>query len=246
MSPRPATCSRSHERRFLSLAATFRGVGVGHFELDPDAYATVLSAVDSYAAPDRTRDPSPRRTLAATPRDALVEIRSEILARNERTGRATTNTDTVIDLATLTGAPLVELTVGRLTSRASARSRATTLERLLCDTRIGRVVLRGQSVVLDQGRRTPTVTPEQRRALAHRDGGCVFPGCDRPPTWTDAHHVEFWVRDDGPTDLDNLVLLCRRHHVRCHEGRWTLTRAPDGIVTATRPEGRARAPSSAA
>ena len=74
-----------HERRFLSLASTFRGAGVGHFELEPDAYATVLSAVDSYAAPDPAGDPSRRRTLAQRRADVLVEICSESLARQERT-----------------------------------------------------------------------------------------------------------------------------------------------------------------
>ena len=133
------------------------------------------------------------------------------------------------------GATPVDLTAARCDVTGFGPVARGTLERLLCDTRIGRIVMQGESVVLDQGRRTPTVTPEQRRALAHRDGCCVFPGCDRPPPWTDAHHVEFWMRDDGPTDLDNLVLLCRRHHVLCHEGRWELKRGAGGEVTAIPP-----------
>jgi hypothetical protein len=112
---------------------------------------------------------------------------------------------------------------------------AGTIVRLCCDAAIGRVVVRGRSAVLDLGFRTRVPSPAQRRALAHRDGHCVVPGCDRPPPWCDAHHVVPWPAH-GPTDLANLVLLCRRHHVLCHEGGWKLTRAPDGTVTARAPD----------
>jgi hypothetical protein len=86
---------------------------------------------------------------------------------------------------------------------------------------------------LDVGRRTRTVPPAIRTALVVRDRGCAFPGCDRPPSWTDAHHLEHWA-DGGPTALDNLVLLCRRHHRAVHEGGWRLTRTPDHRWTAHR------------
>jgi Domain of unknown function (DUF222)/HNH endonuclease len=71
---------------------------------------------------------------------------------------------------------------------------------------------------LDVGPATRVVTPAQRTALAVRDGGCSFPGCSRPLGWCDAHHLRHWV-DGGPTDLANLVLLCRAHHRAVHEGR---------------------------
>ena len=85
---------------------------------------------------------------------------------------------------------------------------------------------------LNLGRATRVVHPAQRNALAVRDGGCVFPGCDRPLTWCDAHHLWHWV-DGGPTDLDNLALLCRAHHRTVHEEGWQLIRGPDGRFTAT-------------
>jgi hypothetical protein len=75
------------------------------------------------------------------------------------------------------------------------------------------------------------------RALVARDGGCAFPGCDRKPRWCDAHHLKHW-EDDGPTDLDNGCLLCRRHHTLVHNG-WTLERnTHTGQITATSPTGR--------
>jgi hypothetical protein len=95
--------------------------------------------------------------------------------------------------------------------------------------------MRGPSEILDLGRRTRIVSPAQRRALVHRDGGCVFPGCGRPHPWTDAHHLVHWARG-GATDLDNLCLLCRRHHTAVHEGGWHLARDEvTGEWTASRP-----------
>jgi hypothetical protein len=92
---------------------------------------------------------------------------------------------------------------------------------------------------LDVGRTTRVVQPAQRVALAVRDGGCIFPGCDRPLAWCEAHHLVHWLHG-GPTDLDNLALVCRAHHRAVHEGGWRLTRQPDGRMTATPPHRRPR------
>jgi Domain of unknown function (DUF222)/HNH endonuclease len=92
---------------------------------------------------------------------------------------------------------------------------------------------------LDVGRASRVVQPAQRSALSVRDGGCVFPGCDRPLAWCDAHHLVHWL-DGGPTDLANLALLCRAHHRAVHEGGWQLQRDPDGQLTATPPHRRPR------
>jgi HNH endonuclease len=87
---------------------------------------------------------------------------------------------------------------------------------------------------LEVGRTSWVVQAAQRAALAVRDGGCVFPGCDRPLAWCEAHHLRHWLHG-GPTDLANLALLCRAHHRTVHEGGWQLARAPDGRLTATPP-----------
>jgi hypothetical protein len=74
-----------------------------------------------------------------------------------------------------------------------------------------------------------------RRLLAARDGGCRFPGCDRPLAWCDAHHVIPWSAG-GPTDQGNLAMLCRRHHRAVHEGGFRLT-LTGGEVSVWRPDG---------
>lgn len=99
---------------------------------------------------------------------------------------------------------------------------ASQARRLACDAEVIPVVLGGASEVLDLGRAKRTVSVGQRRALHARDRGCAFPGCSRPAKWCDAHHVVHWA-DGGPTDLGNLILLCRRHHGAVHHSRWRIT-----------------------
>jgi hypothetical protein len=88
--------------------------------------------------------------------------------------------------------------------------------------------------VLDVGRKTRGIPPAIRRALTARDGQCRFPCCTG--RHTDAHHIEHWA-DGGPTRLDNLVLLCRRHHRAVHEEGWTVAWGVDGEVQFTRSNG---------
>ncbi len=103
-----------------------------------------------------------------------------------------------------------------------------TARRIACDAGIVRIIMDGESQVLDVGRRTRTISPALRRALVARDGGCGWSGCERPARWCDGHHIIHWA-DGGLTALDNLVLLCRRHHRMVHEGKADLVR--DGPKT---------------
>jgi uncharacterized protein DUF222/HNH endonuclease len=104
---------------------------------------------------------------------------------------------------------------------------AETARRLACDASL--VELRElEAGRLSLGRKRRTVSPALRRALAARDRGCRFPGCDRT-RFVDAHHVQHWSRG-GETNLENLVLLCRRHHRLVHERGYTLEAAGDGSM----------------
>ncbi len=112
------------------------------------------------------------------------------------------------------------------------------VQRLSCDADVRWILTRGATEVLDVGRTKRRWTRPQRRALVVRDGGCRGPGCDRPPAWCDAHHVQWWSQD-GPTSLDNGLLLCRRHHRLVHDDGWSVEHdARTGRATFTSPTGR--------
>lgn len=104
---------------------------------------------------------------------------------------------------------------------------AGTLRRLCCDADLMPVVLGGRSEILDVGTVSRLVTPPIRRALALRDTGCAFPGCDAPESLCDAHHVEPWWKG-GTTSLGNMVLLCPHHHAIVEPPRfWAGAPPPD-------------------
>jgi hypothetical protein len=88
-----------------------------------------------------------------------------------------------------------------------------------CEAEVVPVVFNAAGGVLSYGRTRRYATPGQRLALAARDRGCSFPGCDRPPAWCEAHHVLEWI-NDGPTDLDNLCLACAYHHRAFAHAGW--------------------------
>jgi hypothetical protein len=119
------------------------------------------------------------------------------------------------------------------------RVSAETARRIACDAALVTVQRGANGDVLDVGRRTRRVPPALRRALDARDRGCRFPGC--ACRFTAAHHIVHWA-DGGATKLDNLVLLCRRHHRRVHEDGWRVCsdRTGANIVFFT-PDGRALA-----
>ena len=111
---------------------------------------------------------------------------------------------------------------------------AETVRRLACDAAILPAVLNGNGQVLDVARQRRPFTGAIRRALVLRDRGCAFPGCDRPPRWTEGHHIRHWT-DHGTTSLQNGVLLCRRHHRAVHHDGWQVHIAGDGLPAFTPP-----------
>lgn len=104
---------------------------------------------------------------------------------------------------------------------------AGAVRRLACDLQVIPVVLGGDSVVLDWGRDKRGFTRAQKLALALRDGGCAC--CGAPVAWTEVHHIRWWSRHGGRTDLDNGVLLCTACHHRLHDDGWEIE--IDGVGT---------------
>lgn len=112
-------------------------------------------------------------------------------------------------------------------------------EVLRCDCNLHRVVLEGRSAILDYGRAMREWPTDLYNAIVLRDQGCRFPGCCRPASWCDVHHVLEWDADQGPTSIANGVMLCRRHHRRLHRRDGTHAKVlPDGTFEVTFRDGR--------
>jgi hypothetical protein len=102
------------------------------------------------------------------------------------------------------------------------------LRMLACDAAVVPIVLNGKGQPLDVGRVTRTIPDGLRRAVAARDLGCAHPGCNRPPSWCEVHHIRPW-EDGGETKLSNCVMLCRVHHRLLHRRSGWRVRIRDGL-----------------
>ena len=218
------------ERRHLYASVTLDGWVEGSFRLDPTGGQTLLQRLDHLAPPDPTHTPDAPRTLAQRRADALIHLAE--YGDPDRPVTPPPSLNVVIDLPALTGKP-ADVVASRCDLDGIGPLPRPVFEQLACDCTLTRVVT-ARSIVLDMGRAVRLVTPAQRRALAIRDRHCQFPSCHRAAAWCDAHHILAWL-EGGETSLDNLVLLCRRHHTLIHNTRWTITRNTDGALTFEHP-----------
>jgi hypothetical protein len=206
--------------------------------LDPVSGATVTAALDRLAEELWRADTSGQGArvvdLHVRRADALVEMARRAMAVDPARGkRPDPAVMVLIDHRTLLG-ELAETGVCQLVDGSPLAP--ATARRLACSAGILPVVLDGRSRPLDLGTSQRYASAAQRLALIARDAGCVFPGCDRPHPWCDAHHLDEFPR--GPTDLENLALVCEAHHHTLHEGRWTLAPTADGGWRARSPAGQ--------
>lgn len=111
------------------------------------------------------------------------------------------------------------------------------VRRLSCDGSLVSIVETGDGEPIRLGRKQRKVSPALRRALWARDRGCRFPGCGHT-RFVDAHHIRHWSKG-GETNLDNLILLCSRHHQLVHEGGYEIRHDEQGRRYFRRPDGRA-------
>lgn len=214
-------------RNGLYLSRGYDGTTLLNGELEDLAAETVLTAVHAYTDPPSDGDPrTPSQRRAA----ALVRISEVAIAHLGDDARPTAQVTVVVDWETLTsGAP------GRLDGEHTGPIHRRDVERLLCDCTVSRVVTGPDGLPLDVGRSRRTPPPAMRRAVVVRDGGCRFPGCDRPPGWCQVHHVTRWI-DGGRTAVHELVLLCDRHHHVVHLPDWVLKFDGHDLVV-IRPDG---------
>jgi len=103
----------------------------------------------------------------------------------------------------------------------------TTIDRSICNAGFTPLLFSKDGTVLDVGREQRLFSRAQRAALALRDGGCRWPDCHRPPSYTEAHHLHGWD-GGGLTNLDDGILLCARDHLRLHNDGWQITRTCTG------------------
>ena len=181
-------------------AAASDGAGLGS---DPDADADAET-----------------RTLAQLRSDAAVEVFRHVA------GCDRTATDGVPPVTVVVRIGLDALISGVGTGEIdgiTAPVSAATVRRMAADADIIPVVLGGESELLDLGRARRLFSRAQRLALAERDGGCAWPGCPHPPSYTEAHHIRWWNAHGGSTDLDNGILLCSSHHHRVHDDGWQIS-----------------------
>jgi hypothetical protein len=182
--------------------------------LDPVNGAAVRGALEKLARPSGENDHRERPQRLA---DALVEI----ITHGGKQKVQLQVTSSIETLLGLTGAPGADM-------EFSLPIASKTVERWACDCSVTRVLMQ-DSVVIDVGRAKRVISGPTRRALNARDGHCVWPGCERPASWSDGHHLVHWIHG-GTTDLDNLALLCHRHHRMVHEGNWQVVMAEGGRI----------------
>jgi hypothetical protein len=207
------------ENRRLSLSTWEDGSLLISGVLDPIGGAAVRTALEPLARKSGAHDDRNRERRLA---DAFVEL---ALGGEQRAHiQVTSSVETLLGLV---GAPAAEM-------EFSLPISSKTIERLACDSNITRILLGSESTVIDVGRSRRVVSGPAGRALRARDGSCRWPGCDRPASWSAAHHVVHWIHG-GSTDLENLVLLCHRHHWMVHEGNWQLVRGDDGRMLTVPP-----------
>jgi hypothetical protein len=207
----------ARQRRGFTMSSDGLG-GVRVFgTLDTEAAAIIGAAIEPLSRPIRDDNEPDSRTPAARRADALAEVcrlalRTDALPTN---GGQPAHLVVTVDFAALAR----DVAVGQLDSGAAVPPSA--LRRLACGAGVLPTVLNGVGVPIDLGRTRRLFSGAARQAVLIRDGGCAFPGCDRPQRWCDVHHINSWS-DGGSTDLDNGVALCGFHHRLVHQGDWTV------------------------
>ena len=217
------------DQRSFRLTRLPDGMSRAVWLLDPESAAAVAELYDRATSPrrggPRFAEPSAAQ-IESDPR-TTEQLASDVFLELLRHGAAADSTRLLS-----TGAPVVRVIVtaptvdsrsghGFLEGQTSPVS-VETIERLACSASVQQVTVDAAGQPLELGREQRLFSRHQRVALAIRDGGCRWPGCDRPPSWTEAHHTRHWARDGGATDVANGILLCRHHHLLLHNNAWEI------------------------
>ncbi|WEK61734.1 MAG: DUF222 domain-containing protein [Candidatus Microbacterium colombiense] len=228
---------RADEQRGQRSLTMFERNGMLHLDakLDVETAAPIVAAIRGYVtaafaarsdAPDPDAPDADRRTVPMIQADGLATFCAHALGcegeRMPLAGATVVVRLSLDELQSGSGSATID-GIDQPISVAAARRMAAGGGVIPC-------VLGGDSEILDWGREKRLFTRSQRRALVERDGGCAM--CGLPPEMTKAHHIRWWKRDHGPTDLSNGVLLCETCHHRIHDNGWEIR--IDGAGTAAR------------
>ncbi|WP_395307140.1 HNH endonuclease signature motif containing protein [Mycobacterium sp. AMU20-3851] len=200
----------------MTLIQTDEGRVAATLDLDALTGEELFAALDPLCRPvplpDGSPDPRPTRRRRA---DALGQVLRTYLSGQQRP---------------MSGGVLPHVTLIRPAGVDSlgftGPVSALTADLICCDSTLTAVTVDDAGAPLDVGRSERLFTPIIRKGLAVRDRGCAFPGCGRPVSWCDAHHIQPW-NSGGSTCMDNGVLLCRSHHTAIHHGGWQVYLGPD-------------------
>jgi hypothetical protein len=177
--------------------------------------ALLLASLTPRSAPEPTGEAGPDpRNHAQRMHDALEDLAGVVVRRNElpESGAPAQVVITMTADQVTTGQGLAETSFGHLLSVTEAL-------KLADEAAINLLVRDARGAVLSHGRTKRIATRSQTLALIARDGGCSFPGCDKPPEWCQRHHITAWA-DGGTTDLNNLTLVCGYHHREFERAGW--------------------------
>jgi hypothetical protein len=215
----PADDTDRERRRDAWLRAEADGMVAFGGRLDPVAGARALAVIGALATP-RPADATGRDERSGGQRrhDALADIFTLALRARELTPA---DQAPVTVHVTMT-AQQYETRTGRALTSSGQRLTVAEALRLADQASVAWLVHDSQGGVLTCGRQRRYANPDQIDALIARDGGCAFPSCDHPADWCQRHHIHDWA-NGGPTNIDNLVLLCSYHHRKFLSQGWRIT-----------------------
>jgi len=226
--------AQRREARSLRLVKQSDGMTRIVWLLDPESAAIVTEVYDRATSPRRggPRFVDPEQRAAAselrddprTTEQVASDSFTELLRQSASLDPRVLMKGGEPAVRVLVTAAALESGAGHGVLESGESVSIATVERLACAAGVLPIILDATGQVLDFGREQRLYTRNQRRALAVRDGGCMWPGCDRPPRWTEAHHIRHWARDHGRTDVADGILLCRHHHLRLHNDNWEIER----------------------
>ncbi|HEY4267720.1 MAG TPA: DUF222 domain-containing protein [Galbitalea sp.] len=220
--------------RDFRLVESTGGGGRAVWIMDPETFAHVKDLFDRATSPRRG---GPRFVAAIQAQRATAieadERTTGQLASDVMMHLLASGADSDASMLLGSGAPVIRITVaetsietgvglGRIEGSDEPVSLAT-VQRMLCEGTSMRLGFDADANLLDVEREQRLFSRRQREALSVKFGGCMHPGCDRPPSWCESHHIRQWSRDRGKTEVANGILLCKWHHLKYHNDGYEIS-----------------------